>query len=154
MTRRKMSRRKKIRAEFKALTEEEFDTSVGAELGIPRPRNGTATQMIRWLADIGIRSIEDRYPKRRLGRPKGTTKSLPLRDPSKEPDAMKMRRRRARQKLKKLSAALDQQGRKLNAALDQRIRELENAIEAMTLLFPEIAQESAAAFLIQGCEPT
>ena len=49
------------REEFETCTEEEFDTSVGAELGIPRPRNGTATQMIRWWADIGIRFIESRY---------------------------------------------------------------------------------------------
>jgi hypothetical protein len=138
MTRRKISRRKKIRAEFETLTEEEFDTSVGAELGIPRPPNGTATEMIRWLADIGIRSIEDRYPKRRLGRRIGSTKGLPLRDdPRANPPAMKMRRRRARQKLKELKAAID-----------RHRCELQTFIELMMLLSPR----HAAAFATWAIE--
>jgi hypothetical protein len=64
-----------------------------------------------------------------------------------DPEAMKKRRQRARHKLKKLSARLDQQRPKLIAALDQQRRELNAALDQnrsellnfMRLLYPRYA---------------
>jgi hypothetical protein len=94
-----MTRRKLVTwKEFESLTEEELEIRLGAELGIPRPRNGTARQMILWWADVGMRLAEERYPKQRA-RPKGTTKGLPpYGDPKASKETRKQQRKRWRRR--------------------------------------------------------
>jgi hypothetical protein len=121
--------------------DEQREALLGKRLGLPVPAERTPSPMRRWYDEIGYALLlaqpefrQHKHP----GRPFGTTKGLPLwDDPTANYDAMKMRRRRARQKLKELSAALDQQRQALNKALDQRLRELRNAIELMRLLYPD-----------------
>src|SRR5262245_31496363 len=74
---------------------------LGKRLGIPMPRKGTATMMIRWWADIGM-ELAMAQPEFKVAKRRGR------RPVSDEKDAKRQRRSRARKLVRELEVEIDQ----------------------------------------------